>query len=238
MKKYIGLVLLLCVCLLGGCGQEKQGPLAFLEEFTQEELDAYLLGRTREDLWEEFGESKFDSDSNENIEEYWEVDEFYGKNLRVEYDENFVVISCEVYTYKSGADFLPFYFLGAILMFASVIWFIGVVIPFVCVIPRKFHTKARVFGVLGIISLLCRTALDTDLVATKPLTLLPLIVFFFSWLLIPYTIVGVIFTIIDLIKNGIRGFNKINCGVTLFLVGYIVMRAISSPDFIFWVLKG
>lgn len=235
MKKYIGLLLLLCMCLLGGCAEEK-GTLAFLEEYTQEELDAYLLGRTRDDLWEEFGESLHDFEPNEDTKEYWEVNEFYGKNLRVEYDENFVVISCEVYTYKSGADFLPYYLLAGMLFFIGIISFIAIIIPLLCVIGRKRKTKARVFGILGILALACRSIIDFQLVDSDSMAILFLIVYACSFLTIPYTVVGVIFMILDVVKNGLRNCDKINCGMTVFLIIYIVVRTILSPESILWVL--
>jgi len=221
MKKYIGLILLLCLCLLGGCGKEER--LAFLEEFTQEELDAYLIGRTREDLWEEFGESKFDFEQ-EDTKEYWEVDEFYGKNLRVEYDENFKVVSCEVYTYKSGVDFLPYYLLGfAIVLFGGVTLF-GVGILLLFLIGRSRKVKANTFVIASIVAFLCHIVAELEhLFPNDSYLLIPYLI---SILLIPNWIMGSIFTIRECVKDGMSKSGMVRLVICGLLLLYFIYKVI------------
>lgn len=222
MKKYIGLILLLCVCLLGGCGKEER--LAFLEEFTQEELDAYLIGRTREDLWEEFGESKFDSDRNENIEEYWEVDEFYGKNLKVEYDENFKVISCKIYTYKSGIDFLGYYLLAFVIVLCCGVTFFGIGIPLLFLIGRSRKVKANTFVIASVVAFLCH--IIAEMKHLFPDDLYVVIPFLISILLVPNWIMGSIFTIRECIKDGMSKSGMVRLVICGLLLLYFIYKVI------------
>lgn len=216
MKKYIRLVLLLCICLLGGCGQEKQGPLAFLEESTQEELDAYLLGRTREDLLEEFGESLFSFEPNEDTTEYWDVDETDKIILRVRYDENNIVIKCKVYSKEEGIEnIISDEFIIFVLCTGPLcLMLIMVGIPLFLLRHYSLGEKANVFVALGVIVV----------VLLLPLPAVSEWFWLLAFLTIVYLLVTVILFIWDICKNGFGEYNKATIKLLVIIIVLMVVK--------------
>lgn len=217
MKKYIRLVLLLCICLLGGCGKEEKGPLEFLEEFTQEELDEYLLGRTRANIREEFGPTFDDEYYNERDYDRWHVDEVDRIILFIEYDEKDVAIRCEVYCNKDGIEKIPDEaIIFALLVVASFIALFAVGIPLLFTWNSYLGEKANVFAILGVISVVLLLPLPA---VSTPLMLL-------CFVAILYFGMSIFLLLWDIRKNGFGEDNKATIKILAVLIVLLAIKAI------------